>query len=120
MNISLASVFADIPQQLPEELCQTLFRNPTVRIERILSLGHQTPAGAWYDQAESEWVILLQGQARISFADAEPVDLKPGDYLLIPAHCKHRVDWTASDQVSIWLAVHALEPDPNVIQRAGD
>ncbi len=106
MNISPASLFADIPRQLPEELCQTLFENPTVRIERILSKGHYSAENTWYDQEQTEWVILLQGQARLSFMDGEPVELNPGDYLLLPAHCKHRVDWTSADQVSIWLAIH--------------
>ncbi len=109
MNISSASLLADIPEQLPEELCQTLFHNPTVRIERIVSKGHRTPDNAWYDQAESEWVILVQGQARLSFADADPVELKPGDYVFLPAHCKHRVDWTASEPVCIWLAIHIAD-----------
>ena len=113
MNISLDSLFADIPRQLPEELCQTLFENPTIRIERILSDGHHSAENAWYDQDQTEWVILLQGKARLSFVDAEPVEMNPGDYLLLPAHCKHRVDWTASDQISIWLAVHIAEPKPN-------
>lgn len=106
MNISPASLFADIPRQLPEELCQTLFENPTVRIERILSKGHYSAESTWYDQEQTEWVILLQGQARLSFMEGDPVELNPGDYLLLPAHCKHRVDWTSADQVSIWLAIH--------------
>lgn len=106
MNISPASLFADIPRQLPEELCQTLLENPTVRIERILSQGHYSAENAWYDQEQAEWVLLLQGKARLGFIDAEPVELNPGDYLLLPAHCKHRVEWTAADRVSIWLAIH--------------
>lgn len=108
MNISTASLFADIPQQLPEELCQTLLENPTVRIERILSKGHSSPEDGWYDQPQSEWVMLLQGQARLGFADGSTLALKAGDYLLIPSHCKHRVDWTSNDPVCIWLAIHLL------------
>ncbi|MCK9605152.1 MAG: cupin domain-containing protein [Methylomonas sp.] len=109
MNISPISLFADIPRHLPEELCQTLLENPTVRIERILSKGHYSAENAWYDQEQTEWVILLQGKARLSFMDDEPVELSPGDYLLLPAHCKHRVDWTTADQVSIWLAIHIYD-----------
>lgn len=120
MNISPASLFADIPRQLPEELCQTLFENPGVRIERILSKGHHNPKDDWYDQEQTEWVILLQGKARLSFVDAEPVELKPGDYLLLPAHCKHRVDWTARDQACIWLAVHVFEQQISDSRIAGD
>ncbi|MDD2760510.1 MAG: cupin domain-containing protein [Methylomonas sp.] len=109
MNISPTSLFADIPKELPLELCQTLFLNPTVRIERILSQNHHSPEQGWYDQPQTEWVMLLQGQARLSFADADPVDVKAGDYLLIPAHCKHRVDWTSNTPMCIWLAIHIFE-----------
>ena len=119
MNTSLASLFADIPQQLPEELCQTLLENPTVRIERILSRGHSSPEHGWYDQEQTEWVILLQGKARLSFADAESVDMKAGDYLLLPSHCKHRVDWTSSEPICIWLAIHLYEYESSVQLNAG-
>ena len=112
MNSKPASLFADIPQLIPEELCQTLLQSPTVRIERILSQGQHSAENTWYDQEQAEWVLLLQGKAKLSFVDAEPVELNPGDYLLLPAHCKHRVDSTASDQVSIWLAVHVYDLEP--------
>jgi len=113
MNISLASLFADIPQQLPEELCQTLLQNPTVRIERILSKGHTSPNQSWYDQEQTEWVLLLQGQAQLGFIDGRTIDMGPGDYLLLPAHCKHRVVWTSSDPICIWLAIHIFKDYPN-------
>jgi cupin 2 domain-containing protein len=29
-----------------------------------------------------------------------------GDYLHIPAHLRHRVEWTAENEVTVWLAVH--------------
>ena len=109
MNVNIASIFADIPEQLPEELCQTLLAKPTVRIERIVSRGQYSPEGFWYDQPQNEWVLLLQGRARLSFSDSAPVELNAGDYLLIPAHCRHRVDWTATDQDSIWLAIHIAD-----------
>jgi cupin 2 domain-containing protein len=109
MNISSSCIFTDIPVQLPIELCQTLFSKPTIRIERIVSKGHCSAENEWYDQNQDEWVILLQGAARLTFAQSTPVDLKPGDYLLIPAHCRHRVDWTDPDMESIWLAIHIFE-----------
>ena len=109
MNISPKSLFADIPRRLPFELCQTLFENPSIRIERIVSKGHNSAENTWYDQEQSEWVMLLQGQARLSFLDADSVELNPGDYLLLPAHCKHRVDWTSKDPECIWLAIHIAE-----------
>ena len=106
MNINSASIFAGIPERLPEELCQTLLTKPTVRIERIVSKGHCSAEDFWYDQAEDEWVLVLQGRARLHFADAPPVELAEGDYLLIPAHCKHRVDWTTPAMETVWLAIH--------------
>jgi cupin 2 domain-containing protein len=62
--------------------------------------------GFWYDQPENEWVLLVQGAARLQLENREPIDLRPGDYVLIPAHQKHRVDWTDPNQETIWLAVH--------------
>lgn len=104
-----SSIFAHIPASLPEELCQTLLSNPGLRIERIVSKGHHSPTDFWYDQTQDEWVLVLQGQAKLSFADAEAVELKTGDYLLIPAHCKHRVDWTIPDEETVWLAIHIAD-----------
>ncbi len=110
MNINSSSIFADIPKQLPEELCQTLLTKPNVRIERIVSKGHRSAEDFWYDQAQDEWVILLQGRARLSFIDTPSIELNAGNYLLIPAHCRHRVDWTAPDMETVWLAIHISDP----------
>lgn len=109
MTAGPASLFADIPQQLPDELCQTLLEKPNIRIERILSLGQTSEENSWYDQPQDEWVLLLQGQARLEFIDSEPVDLNPGDYLFLPAHYRHRVAWTSSNQTCIWLAIHLFD-----------
>jgi len=106
MKITAYSLLKNLPQDLPEELCQTLLEYPHLRIERILSQGQHSPENSWYDQEQAEWVMLLQGHARLSFAEAESIELYPGDYLHLPAHCKHRVDWTDPNQISIWLAVH--------------
>jgi cupin 2 domain-containing protein len=75
-----------------------------VRIERILSRAQASPEGFWYDQAQPEWVVLLRGSATLSFAGQDKMDLQAGDYLLIPAHLKHRVDRVSED--ALWLAVH--------------
>lgn len=100
------NLFAEIPARLPEELISHLVETPHVRIERIVSQGHQSPDGFWYDQDEDEWVILLRGSARLLFEDQEqPIDLTPGDWINIPAHRRHRVDSTAPDEQTVWLAV---------------
>ena len=77
-----------------------------IQIERIISTGQTTPAGQWYDQTADEWVILLQGEAELSYADDTRIKLKAGDYLLIPAHTKHRVEYTSVEPACIWIAVH--------------
>jgi cupin 2 domain-containing protein len=101
------NIFADIPEQLPEELFECIIKKDNIRIERIISNGHVTPAGQWYDQTGDEWVILLQGQATLLFEKNETlVVLTPGDYLLIPAHTKHRVERTLPDCNTVWLAIH--------------
>jgi cupin 2 domain-containing protein len=99
------NVFDDLPSHLPEELIQPLLDATNVRIERIVSRGHASSAGFWYDQPQNEWVIVLKGAARVRFED-EAVELKPGDFINIPAHKRHRVEWTTPDEPTIWLAVH--------------
>jgi cupin 2 domain-containing protein len=105
MNINKTSIFVGIPTRLPEELCQTLFTSPSIRIERIVSKGHCSAENFWYDQDQDEWVMLIQGQARLAYADGSFMTLTAGDYLLIPAHCKHRVEWTTPAMETIWLAI---------------
>lgn len=102
----LNNLFQAIPPHLPEELLQTLTGNERVRIERIVSRGQASPEGFWYDQEQDEFVLLAQGEAELELQDpAERVRLVPGDWLVIPAHRRHRVAWTSSRQDSIWLAV---------------
>ena len=98
------NLFANIPENLPEELTAVLQEGHGVRIERIVSHGHITPAGFWYDQPESEWVLVLKGAARLEFED-RMVEMSPGDYINIPAHTKHRVVWTSPTEPTVWLAV---------------
>lgn len=101
------NIFSQIPADLVEEHVQELVMAGAVKVERIVSQGHSSPAGCWYDQERSEWVILLQGSAGILFeGSGGTIVLKPGDWLNIPAHRKHRVEWTEPGEKTIWLAVH--------------
>ena len=100
-----ANLFADLPAHLPDELISTLLDAADVRIERIVSHGHASPEGFWYDQPQAEWVIVLKGTARLHFEDGA-VEMRPGDFVNIPAHKKHRVEWTTRDEPTIRLAVH--------------
>ncbi|QDT77182.1 Cupin domain protein [Gimesia maris] len=96
-----------------EELFEHLFRGQSCRVERIVSTGQATREGQWYDQEHAEWVILLSGSAVLRFeGESEGRTLIPGDAVNIPAHCRHRVDATAADRESVWLAIH-YEPVEN-------
>ena len=98
------NIFDDLPQHLPKELVQILIRAADVRIERIISHGHASPADFWYDQGQHEWVIVLKGAARLQFEDGM-IEMKVGDFINIPACKKHRVDWTTPDEPTVWLGV---------------
>ena len=90
---------------MPEEFFQTLVQGKGVRIERIVSKGHCSPVDFWYDQAQREWVILLKGEAGLRFESGETLHLIPGSHVDIPAHARHRVEWTSASEETIWLAV---------------
>lgn len=101
----------DLPAPTQLELFEVLAAAPGLRIERIISFGHTTPPGEWYDQDADEWVALLQGKARLEWDDGSATELTPGDWLLVPAHRRHRVSFTTSDPPCVWLAVHGdLQP----------
>jgi cupin 2 domain-containing protein len=105
------NLFTDLPRSTleNEQFCELLAR-PGLRIERIVSTGQASPEGFWYDQPDGEWVLLIQGAAQLRFADeAEGHHLRPGDFIDIAPHRRHRVDWTTPDQPTIWLAIHYAE-----------
>ena len=105
--MDVTSIFDGIPADLPEELFTTILHADNLRIERIVSHGHASPPGFWYDQEENELVIVLEGSAAVQFdGEAEPVELRCGSYLNIPARARHRVVWTDPNEKTVWLAVH--------------
>lgn len=99
------NLFNDMPVNVSEEMSQTLAKSENVRIERIISKGQASPENFWYDQQQNEWVIVLKGSAAIRFENGNIVDLHAGDFVNIPAHQRHRVEWTDSNSETIWLAV---------------
>ncbi|AWN38318.1 cupin domain-containing protein [Methylobacterium radiodurans] len=102
-----ANLLAGLPPSLPEEMLSEILSRPDLRIERIVSTGHASPPGFWYDQPWDEWVLVLAGAARLRLADeAEDRALTPGDHVLLPAGTRHRVAWTSPDEPTVWLAVH--------------
>lgn len=100
------NLFQDLPDHPSDEVVQVLLEQAGTRIERIVSRGQASPPGFWYDQDQAEWVLLLQGSALLRFQDeAQPRVLGPGDALHIAAHRLHRVEATAAEGVTLWLAV---------------
>ena len=107
MTINAGNIFAPLSANPADEEISTLLATESVRIERIVSYGHASPEGFWYDQDRAEWVIVLQGSAELLFEhEGAPRLLWPGDYVHIPAHRRHRVTATDPHNPTIWLAVH--------------
>jgi len=101
------NLFADLPAALAQEQMTELLSRPGLKIEKIVSTGQASPDGFWYDQPQAEWVVLLRGRARLRFQDeVEARTLVPGDVVNIAPHRRHRVEWTAADEPTVWLAVH--------------
>ncbi len=105
--MTVNNIYDRIPEVLPEELLTMVLRGENFRVERIVSMGHSTPSDRWYDQELNEWVLLLTGSAGLLFEDEDkPRVLKPGDYLSIPAHRRHRVIWTDPNKYTVWVTIH--------------
>ena len=102
----MQNIYDAIPKHIDAEVFDRLLEADGFHIERIISKGHCSPESGWYDQEENEWILLLTGKATLSFADETSIDLKKGDYINIPAHKKHRVEWTDPETETIWLAIH--------------
>lgn len=100
------NIFELIPDNLDKEVFELLVQNECVKIERIISKGHTSSGSDWYDQEQNEWVMILKGEAIISFENEKDIELKAGSYINIPAHKKHKVNWTTPKTETIWLAVH--------------
>ncbi len=100
------NIFSNIPKQLKEEVFEDILLKDGVKIERIISKGHTSPKSGWHLQNHDEWVIVLQGEAILSFEKENDVKLVSGDYINIPVNLKHKVSWTTPDKETIWLAVH--------------
>ena len=100
------NIFEALPDNLDEEIFEQLVQSKHVRIEKIISTGQRSPESGWYDQEDNEWVMVLKGEARLSFDDRTSVALRVGNFINIPAHTKHKVDWTDPEGQTVWLAVH--------------
>jgi len=126
-EIKKGNLYEKIPKKLSKELFNTIVLKNNCKIERIISMGHKTPKGKWYNQNKNEFVMILKGSAELLFFPdkkypndtkqeilhndtkqeilhkGHKIKMKTGDYINIPAHLKHRVDKTSKK--TIWLAV---------------
>lgn len=101
------SLLEKVPQELPNELIEVLCSSDSVKIERIVSTGHNSPKEFWYNQETNEFVLVVQGRAGLLIdGEDDMVILEKADYVNIGAHVKHRVAWTDSEADTVWLAVH--------------
>jgi cupin 2 domain-containing protein len=105
------NLLSSLPDASREEVMHTLLQMKQCRVERIVSQGQCSPPDFWYDQATDEWVLLLAGEAELEYTDGSRHHLHPGDTLLIPAHCRHRVSFTHPQQPTVWLALHGILED---------
>ncbi len=99
------NLLSSLPENLDEEVFESIHEARHVRIERIISRGHTSPEQGWYDQDEHEWVVVLEGAGTVRFEEGREVHLEKGDHLVIPAHARHRVSWTDPERVTVWLAI---------------
>ena len=102
---ALKNIFNDFPKNDDEEFIEEILSTKNFNLERIISEGHISPPNFWYDQDKNEFVLLLKGKAELSFDNGEKYELNPGDYMIINAHQKHRVDWTDPNQKTFWLTI---------------
>ncbi len=108
MYMKPENIFAQIAEAGEEEQFDLLFKSPNCRIDRIVSAGHSSPKGFWYDQENDEFILLIQGEATLEFEDRK-VTLKKGDYMHIPKNFKHRLDSTSIEPVCVWLCGFDIE-----------
>ena len=107
MQIKCENLFQGLIKPGAKEIFDILLETGNLRLERIVSKGQSTPHGEWLSQDQDEWVVLLQGAATLSFeTDKRQLNMQPGDYVNIAAHCRHRVEWTDSNSKTVWLAIH--------------
>jgi cupin 2 domain-containing protein len=103
----IRNLFSGIQESTVDEIIEPFLKTDHFKLERIISSGQASPPGEWYDQDTNEWVILLSGSAGLLFeGETDVCVMHPGDYVYIPAHRRHRVEWTDRNQKTIWLALH--------------
>ncbi|MHC8303413.1 cupin domain-containing protein [Pseudomonas sp. PB3P13] len=121
MITNLFTDFPDAARNAESETFEALLAQPGIRIERIVSTGQSSPPDFWYCQPQGEWVLVLKGAAGLQFeGESQCRELHAGDFVNIPAQCRHRVAWTAPDVATVWLAIHYGAPDSDQSLQAGN
>lgn len=113
MSIFKKNIFESIKNNSEAEIFEIIAETKNFKLERIVSLGQNTPIGEWLFQDKDEWVILLSGRACLKFENQEEIVLNSGDFINIPANIRHRVEWTDANQASVWLALHYSNLEAN-------
>lgn len=90
----IKNIFNTRTAKIKKEIFEELLTTKSFTVERIISQGHSSAKEFWYDQDTNEFVLILQGSAKLRFENGKILNMKKGDYILIPSHIKHRVDWT--------------------------
>ena len=107
MQLQTGNLFGVEAKRGVDERIDMLVTGQRLNVERIVSMGHASPEGFWYDDSRAEWVVLLSGAATLEFEEnSTRHDMRPGDYVLIEPHCRHRVAWTDADEQTVWLAIY--------------
>ncbi|SAL71108.1 cupin [Caballeronia arvi] len=107
MQLQTGNLFSIEAKRGVDERIDMLVTGQRLNVERIVSMGHASPEGFWYDDSRAEWVALLSGAAVLEFEEGSMRhDMRPGDYVLIEPHCRHRVAWTHADEPTVWLAIY--------------
>lgn len=104
MSVEKYNIFDEIIVDKSEEKFFEIFKNETIKVEKIVSNGQKSPENFWYEQEKSEFILLLEGFAILEFEN-RVIELKKGDCLNIKAMEKHRVKFTSLDEPTIWFAV---------------
>jgi uncharacterized cupin superfamily protein len=91
------------PSEAPREgeRVTRLVELPTVTVEQILSGALSAPVS--FEQAHDEWVLVVEGRARLLVEGTE-LELGAGEWLLLPAGCPHTL--LETEPGTSWLAVH--------------
>lgn len=106
--IEKTNIFDNIQVDKKNENFFEILHSKTVKIEKIVSNGQKTPKNYWYNQDRNEFVIILDGFAKVEIKEGDSikeVELSKGDYLDIKANIEHRVSYTCEENPTVWLAV---------------